>query len=90
MKENCWDFMKCGREKKNSLGICPAATDSTAHSLNGGENGGRICWAVEGTFCTGEKQGKYAEKVLMCRECDFRWKVQDEEGRRFRQVYFRN
>ena len=55
---NCWEFKKCGREiggiKVEELGICPAASDTSVNEFNRGQNGGRICWAVAGTFCDGE------------------------------------
>jgi hypothetical protein len=88
MRENCWEFMKCGRERPNRLGLCPAVTESNAHTVNRGKNGGRICWAVTGTLCEGKVQGTYAEKVLICSDCAFRKKVQEEERANFRQIYF--
>ncbi|MBI5640298.1 MAG: hypothetical protein HZA17_07735 [Nitrospirae bacterium] len=87
---NCWEFKKCGSESKKGLGICPAFTETKAHRLNRGKNGGRICWAVTGTHCNGEKQGTYAQKVLLCSDCDFRRKVKDEEGMTFRFIYFKS
>ena len=90
MRENCWEFKKCGRESANKLGICPAVTEMMANTVNRGKNGGRVCWAVEGTLCDGKVQGTYAEKVLVCHDCDFRKKVQEEERYNFRQIYFRH
>jgi DNA-directed RNA polymerase subunit RPC12/RpoP len=76
--------MNCGRElggsKVEGLGICPAAIDSTFNGLNSGKNGGRICWAVAGTFCDGEVQGFYAEKLVSCMSCGFFILVKEEEG----------
>ena len=72
---NCWEFMKCGRqpdgEKVNELGICPATTDSSLNGTNGGENAGRCCWKVAGTFCDGKIQGVFTSKIIDCIECDF-------------------
>ena len=62
------------------LGICPAAIDSTFNGLNSGKNGGRICWAVAGTFCNGEVQGSYVEKQVSCMSCSFFTLVKEEEG----------
>jgi hypothetical protein len=90
MTENCWEFMKCGRDGSGKLGICPAVIEAKAHATNRGKNGGRVCWAVEGTYCLGKKQGTYAQKVLLCSDCDFRKKVQEEERGKFRQIYFRS
>lgn len=83
-KLNCWEFMNCGREPggKNvsSLGVCPAAEDVSADGLNGGRNGGRLCWAIAGTLCDGKIQGTFAEKRLLCFACDFFRHVKEEEG----------
>ena len=78
--ENCWEFMKCGKEKPNVLGICPAVTEARADGVNGGRNAGRVCWAVAGTLCGGEVQGSYAQKLMNCAECDFRARVRDDTG----------
>lgn len=73
--QNCWEFKKCGREPNGAnvaeLGECPATTEKTTDGLNGGKNGGRICWAVTGTFCGGKVQGSFAEKQVSCMTCDF-------------------
>jgi len=89
MTENCWEFMKCGRDGSNDQSICPAVTESRANAVNRGMNGGRVCWAVDGTYCAGRVQGTYAEKVLVCSECPFRHKVQEEERGKFRQIFFK-
>jgi len=84
MKENCWEFKKCGRELngKNSkeFGICPASTEQKVHGVNDGTNAGRSCWAVSGTFCGGEVQGNFASKLGDCMKCDFYTNVRTEEG----------
>ncbi len=83
-KQNCWEFMQCGREiggrKESELGTCSAAMDRTCDGLNGGKNGGRICWVIAGTFCDGKVQGTFAEKKLSCMVCEFFKKVEKEEG----------
>jgi protein phosphatase len=83
-KQNCWEFMKCGREPggKNAgkHGICPAAADSTFNGFNQGTNAGRLCWLVAGTFCDGKVQGTFAEKVVSCKQCDFYRRVHAEQG----------
>ena len=75
--------MKCGREpcgdKADQLGICPAAADSSFSGINRGINGGRICWAVAGTFCGGKVQGKFADKRKSCIRCDFFKLVRSQE-----------
>ncbi|OFV90963.1 MAG: hypothetical protein A3J75_03060 [Acidobacteria bacterium RBG_16_68_9] len=83
-KKNCWEVMGCGRElggaKAGALGVCPAATDRSADGLNEGSNGGRICWAITGTFCGGKVQGTFAEKELSCLDCRFFKEVKKEQG----------
>jgi hypothetical protein len=86
-KQNCWEFKQCGREPKGNkvaeLGICPAAVDITSDGLNGGKNGGRICWAITGTLCGGKVQGTFAQKIISCMACDFFKKVNREEADKF-------
>lgn len=87
MKLNCWEVKKCGRqpggEKVKELGVCPAALDTSAHGCNQGLNGGRICWAIAGTFCGGVIQGEFAQKQSSCMTCDFYDQVRKEQGSRF-------
>ena len=89
---NCWEVMMCGREKggKNSAknGVCPAAADQSFDGINSGKCGGRICWAVAGTFCGGCVQGSFADKRPSCLNCDFYQMVQEEEGLANRQTKF--
>ncbi len=84
MKENCWEFKKCGREingvKTAELGVCPAATEKRLDNLNSGKNGGRTCWAIAGTLCGGSVQGVFASKLANCLTCDFFTLVGKEEG----------
>ncbi len=61
---NCWEFKKCGREKGGAkvaeFGVCPAYP-----------NGGTDCAKIAGTFCGGQVQGSFAQKVANCMQCDF-------------------
>jgi c-di-GMP-binding flagellar brake protein YcgR len=86
-KKNCWEFTQCGREPGGSnadeMGVCPAALDSEANGIHGGKNGGRICWAVAGTFCKGERQGSFVDKQLSCMNCEFFRQLKEEEGKSF-------
>ncbi len=83
-KINCWDFVKCGREfrgeKVAEMGICPASIDISSDGLNDGKNGGRICWAIAGTFCGEKIKGFFAKKLLTCKSCIFFKIVKREEG----------
>jgi hypothetical protein len=84
MKQNCWEFKKCGRqfggEKSKELGVCSAATEKRTTGMNGGKFGGRCCWAVAGTLCGGQVQGSYAAKLVNCMKCEFYKIVAKEEG----------
>ncbi len=84
MKKNCWELKGCGREKGGrnvvSLGICVAASDKKWHGVNGGSNGGRVCWMVAGTFCEGKVQGTFAEKRETCATCEVFQQIKAEEG----------
>jgi hypothetical protein len=83
-KTNCWEFKSCGREpggaKVAQLGICPASAEPRVNGLNGGTNGGRVCWAVTGTLCGGVVQGTFAAKLATCMTCEFYASVARDEG----------
>jgi len=83
MKQNCWEFKKCGREtggnKNAELGICPAASDVRLDKTNSGKNGGRSCWVIAGTLCGGKVQGIFAQKQKNCMLCEFYKIVHQEE-----------
>jgi len=87
LKKNCWEVMECGREPDGAqvfeLGVCPAALKHDHEGQNGGENAGRICWAVSGTFCHGVAQGTFAQKQHSCLACPFLQMVIREEGEDF-------
>lgn len=86
-KLNCWQFKQCGREPGGvnvaTLGVCPASTASVADCINGGKNGGRVCWIVSGTMCHGHVEGTFAGKIGDCLACDFYGHVMREEGDQF-------
>ncbi len=83
-RQNCWEYKKCGREpggaREHERGLCPAALETRTDGINGGKNGGRVCWAVAGTLCGGEVQGSFCQKLGNCMRCDFFDKVLFEEG----------
>ena len=83
MKQNCWEFEKCGREpggkKVAELGVCPATIDGRLDRVHGGKNAGRACWVLAGTMCGGKIQGSFAQKNKNCQECDFYKAVWEEE-----------
>lgn len=83
-KLNCWEFKKCGREPGGDnvalFGICPATVEKTADGINSGTMGGRICWAVSGTYCRGKVQGIFAAKITSCASCAFFNQVDREEA----------
>ncbi len=83
-KQNCWEFMKCGRGIGDPLTkgkeLCQAAKEKRLHRFHGGNNSGRACWVVAGTHCGGTVQGSFAKKITACKRCDFYAKVHHEEG----------
>jgi len=83
-KTNCWQFRQCGRQPGGSntkeMGICPASIEIGADGINGGESGGRACWAVAGTLCGGTVRCMRNTDVRDCTECDFYRLVVEEEG----------
>ncbi|MDM8548886.1 protein kinase [Desulfobacterales bacterium HSG2] len=83
-KQNCWEYMECGRQpggdRTEELGVCPAAADPSFDGSNCGKNAGRMCWAVAGTFCEGKVQGSFTDKRDTCMDCDFFKQLQKEEG----------
>ncbi len=75
--------MKCGRgiggENSVKLGECSAAMDSVSNGINDGKNGGRICWAIAGTFNAEAKERDCMAKHLTCMNCDFFNLVKSEQ-----------
>ncbi len=68
------------------LGPCPAAMDVTCDGINGGENAGRLCWAVAGTSCAERLRGKPGQGTASCQECSFFRRVKYEEGCHFQLI----
>ncbi len=65
MNRNCWEAVRCGEESR-----CPAYP-----------NDGRTCFAVPGTYCRRQQQGKFSDKISFCRElCFFYGEIMLESG----------
>jgi len=83
LKQNCWDFKKCGRTPDGAhaddLGVCPVTTYTVLNNVHGGRNAGRSCWVVTGSLCGGKVQGNEEQKRTICWGCDFLKLVRDEE-----------
>ena len=66
-KQNCWEYMKCEGPRDDQLatrsGICRSSTREIFNEINSGKNGGRICFAVVGTFSSKEIQGLFAKEL---------------------------
>ncbi|MDP2183745.1 MAG: hypothetical protein Q8K99_14415 [Actinomycetota bacterium] len=86
-KANCWEHKECGRQpgglREKELGVCPAAVTEKRDGKNGGHAAGRFCWKIAGTFCDGEVQGTFSQKMMSCAGCDFFKMVKSEEGADF-------
>ncbi len=84
---NCWEFKKCGREpggkNESELGQCPAATERSLDGIHRGDNAGRACWVIAGTYCGGEVQGSFSSKNESCSTCEFCQHVVLEENTTF-------
>jgi hypothetical protein len=61
------------------LKVNPAATEKSVDGIHRGDNAGRACWIIAGTYCGGEIQGSYAAKTENCSKCDFFKLVMEEE-----------
>jgi hypothetical protein len=75
-KLNCWDYKKRCKEmnsRSNSNNLCPAKNEVIANGLNGGINGGRMCWVIMDAHCKKKNQTD-------CFQCEFQYKVIAEEG----------
>lgn len=83
-KLNCWEFMKCGKEKgglrSQGNSACPVAADAAAAGLNDGSNGGRLCWVVADACCRQSVQCSTSHHESSCYSCPFRSRVLHEEG----------
>lgn len=83
-KLDCWEYKECGRqpggERVSELGVCAAAGESRLDGHNDGTMGGRSCWVVPGTLCSGVACSSFDEKYPHCRKCDFFELVQLEQG----------
>jgi hypothetical protein len=83
-RTNCWESLRCGRypggQNAQAEGVCPAAIEKGADGVNSGTNGGRVCWAISGTFCGRQANGSEAVRLISCLSCDFFTQVLKEEG----------
>jgi len=56
-QKNCWTIKKCPPETRKA---CPSWEFQS----------GDMCWFTCGTLCANEVQGKWAQKMLICRSCE--------------------
>jgi len=81
---NCWEVKGCGREpggaQTEALGVCPASVTKSLDGIHRGDNAGRSCWIIAGTFCGGKVQGSFADKQGNCENCQFFKRVMEEEN----------
>lgn len=71
---NCWEYFAAnsGREElPHGCQQCPVPRATAYDGINAGKNGGRSCWAVQGTRCHGQEPESVAEKSAQCVVCDF-------------------
>jgi len=83
MKKNCWEIKHCGRElngdRLKDFGVCPVAMTTKLDGVHGGNNAGRCCWVVAGTYCNGKPQGLFVDKFSTCEQCEVYKLVKKEE-----------
>ncbi len=87
-KLNCWEYFECGREPEGKNvekeGVCPSPIETSLDGLHGGENAGRVCWAVAmKDCCVYRNDGSYIQKMKDCISCDFHQLVIREEGENY-------
>jgi hypothetical protein len=85
-KQNCWEVRNCRMMIETSdqrTSLCPAIIYEELDGVHGGLNAGRMCWAVDGTYCNGGIQGSSEQKMDECRACGFFRSVANEEGEAF-------
>ncbi|OLS29395.1 MAG: hypothetical protein HeimC2_00250 [Candidatus Heimdallarchaeota archaeon LC_2] len=69
--QNCWDFMVC-KKGPDTENPCIAASTVKAYNFLGGINGGRACFYIVGTACTGEDKLSLNKKwIEFCSKCKF-------------------
>lgn len=54
---NCWRIKRCPPARRRR---CPAWEFRS----------GKWCWFITGTICEGKVQGKWQEKIKICRSCE--------------------
>ena len=55
-KTPCWVMKNCSRETART---CPAWEFNSGH----------LCWFINGTYCEGEVQQNWHDKMKLCRHC---------------------
>ncbi len=82
-KLNCWEYMECGYEigghNANESDVCPVAAETAANGLNGGDNGGRLCWLIFDN-CNQDIRCSGSGHKSSCCDCEFKSQVFMEEG----------
>lgn len=82
MKQNCWEFFKCGKAphikpKLRGESVCSVTISHEFDGVNGGQAAGRTCWSVS----MDKKCGVHlADQYSRCSGCPFFRKVVEEEG----------
>jgi hypothetical protein len=77
-KKNCWEFKNCGKNEDGSSN-CPVPRMSMYEGVNGGKNGGRVCWIIADSACDCDVQSTFHHKLKTCSACDFYKAVKEEE-----------
>jgi len=77
-RANCWEINGCGQERGVRKG-CAVPFARELDGVNGGHNGGRVCWAHPGALCR-HGEGEIAAVPERCMSCLVLARVRREEG----------
>jgi len=70
-----------GNNGKKKCSECPVPSNANYNGINGGKNGGRVCWIILGTLCNENQQLVGTRQLEGCADCDFYRAVKEEEGK---------
>jgi hypothetical protein len=79
-KQNCWEYMMCGRHPGgHSAAVCPVSVYEELNGVHGGKNAGRACWAIDNSLCPDLMRESSEKKFSGCWKCNFYHRVKNEE-----------
>jgi len=81
-RPNCWELQRCGAEMltEGDPGYCTVPHAELLDGVNGGVNGGRVCWSVLGARCCRGDTASPPGGAEACLKCGVLAQVRMEEG----------